>query len=251
MQIGDAPNFRARARGAAIARTHEPTALISLDERRAAACQRRAAALGMFDDGEERILPDYGLEVVGGDEGDAAFDDDDTFGGGGTWEQGNEAALDMAQLHEEFLQGDAFGDLTDAGGGMGFFGDDLGQFDFTLEDEPPMGEDAPPSALDDEISLSLDAQTQQLLDDSSPAPFGAAPAPLKAGAGNKGLRVTGLPPTLDELQTKQLLTHFGALSFFELRRGETSGTALLSYGDDTVTETAAASLHGIPLTAGR
>ena len=54
------------------------------------------------------ILPDYGLEDLAGDE--FADDDldtfnDDTFGGAGEWEHGNEGSLESMRLHEDFLSG--------------------------------------------------------------------------------------------------------------------------------------------------
>ena len=82
--------------------------------------------------------------------------------------------------------------------------------------------------------------------DAKPAVGGRRGA---AAASNRGLRVSGLPRTLDEAQTKQLLTHFGPLAHFQLQRGGTSNVALLSYQDPSVTDSACESLNGIPLGA--
>ena len=83
---------------------------------------------------------------------------------------------------------------------------------------------------------------RQLLDDPEP------PAPPIDDPGlRNGLRVAGLPANLDEVQVKQLLSHFGPLSTFTLQRTAFSGTALLSYQDPAVAKDACASLHGIPL----
>ena len=212
-------------------------------------------------DDEERILPDYGLAEVGGaGDDDEAFDNDDTFGDAnnddtfgdaGEWQQGNEAALDMAQLHEDFMAGEAFA----AGGGAAdsaasFFGGDVGIGDFMLEDEPSLGlgiELDESAAAQEE--LELDAQTKMLLDEVFSAPSPEKQPPAKAAG--RGLRVGGLPSNLDEDKVKTLLTHFGALGQFELQRGSGPEMGLLvafiAYQDPSITETAAASLQGIPL----
>ena len=228
------------------------------------------------------MLPDYGLEAPDDEQYGEGFNDenddedtfnDDTFGDAGEWKQGNEAALEMSRLHEAFLSGELemppserpaeyipdmdAGDMgllsADAGG---FFGD-LGGLgggglgDFLLEDEPSF--DIPLPNLDDDVPLSLDAHTESLLDSpSKQAPPRAQADPLAAAgaaSSNRGLRVSGLPRNLDETQTKQLLTHFGPLAHFQLQRGAASNTALLSYQDASVTDSACASLHGIPLGA--
>ena len=218
------------------------------------------------------MIPDYGLEDLapGDDEeygegfndettfGDEDTFNDDTFGDAGEWRQGNESALEMSKLHEQFLSGDYTMPQTaqaetyepgqEAGG---FFGDMLegaGGADFLLEDDPSL--DALGPSLDDDaldMPLSLDAHTEQLLESPSRHQVAAQRAPPPATTSNRGLRVGGLPRTLDETQTKQLLTHFGPLKHFELQRGAVSNTATLSYQDASITETACASLHGIPL----
>jgi hypothetical protein len=197
------------------------------------------------------MLPDYGLEDLTGAADDEAFNaaldddtfNDDTFGGASAWEQGNESALEMSRLHEQFLSGDLSLPPAEPSGGPeagGFFGG-IGDStnDFLLEDQPSLGM---LEALDDE-PLSLDMHTEQLLD----SPERVVESRATAFPTNRGLRVSGLPSSLDETQAKQVLTHFGPLARFELRRGAGTSTALLSYQDPSITDSARASLHGIPL----
>ena len=195
---------------------------------------------------------------------------DDTFGDvslDGHWQQ---SQAELAKLHDEFLadsKGEAFG----AGGG--FFGNLPGGDEYLLEPskEPSAPPVAPPVAARraplppaplaprppmGEAPLVMDAGLRSMLDDASPAlaaltqgggggPGGGAPPSAPAA-----LRVMGLPSTLDDLGARQLLTHFGALSSFELQRGGGVGgtsVATLSYQDPEVAQTAFESLQGIPL----
>ena len=193
-----------------------------------------------FEVGEE----DYGLEEVGGSGGDDDDEEDDlanddTFGDvpttreglGGDFDFNNEG---MARLHEEFL---AAGGDGGGGDGGGFFGDaqDGGQ-DFTLE----AGLDA--GMQDAGMVQGLDMDLG-FLDD--PAPPQAAPS--SPSDKRNGLRVAGLPPNLDEVQVKQVLSHFGPLASFSLQRGAGANVALLSYQDPAVAKEAATSLNGVPL----
>ena len=233
------------------------------------------------------MLPNYGLEdLAGGLDDDDTFNDDtfgaddDTFGGAAEWTQGNESAVEMARMHEQFLSGDlgslsalpaapdtgffgdlggdlsGLGDLDDAANlGGGFFGDiGVGGSDFLLEDEASL-DILPP--FDDELMLSLDAQTASLLESPSPRALrasaagagatGFAAATAVARGSTRGLQVAGLPSSLSEPEAKQLLTHFGPLAHFELRKGGASSVATLRYQDPAVTDDALASLNGIPL----
>ena len=183
---------------------------------------------------EERVVEDYGLEAIGGGDEEEDTFNDDTFGDApisGEFDFNNEG---MARLHEEFLAAGG-----GAGGGGGFFGDALqeGNEDFMLE----AGLDAQDSLRSD-LGLGMDLG---FLDDPAPQPTPAPPAP----AARSGLRVAGLPSNLDEEQVKQVLSHFGALATFTLKRGAGAATsvALLSYQDPAVAKDACASLHGIPL----
>lgn len=230
------------------------------------------------------MVPDYGLEAPDDEQYGEGFNDetqfgtedtfnDDTFGETGEWQQGNEAALEMSRLHEAFLSGELEMPPSDkpaeyipdssmaepgffggaAAGGAGFFGDLNvgGGDDFLLEDEAAMDAFDMLPNLDDDAPLSLDAHTESLL--GSPSKKASTPPAASgrgaAAASNRGLRVSGLPRTLDEAQTKQLLTHFGPLAHFQLQRGGTSNVALLSYQDPSVTDSACESLNGIPLGA--
>ena len=215
------------------------------------------------------MLPDYGLEDLAGAENDEAFNDEDTFnddtfgtsGLGESWAQGNEQALwDGAKLHEDFLSGDInlaagtesggfFGDLGGSSGAgilledMPTFDDDLGDGD---DDDFDMGSLATGSlgALElptDDDALTFDPDTLAFLDAPSPHPSVASATKVR------GLRVAGLPTSLDEAQTKQLMAHFGPLAHFELQRGALSNTAVLSYQNPTATESARAQMQGIPL----
>ena len=174
------------------------------------------------------MIEDYGLEAIGGSLEEDDSLNDDTFGGGGggaDWTQESHDA--MAQLHEQFLS-----ELPDAGppgGGGGFFGSDLNDASnfFSLEDgggaleEPGLG-----GALEPE----------------APPPSASVPAAAKGSA----LRVSGLPSQMDAEQVKQLLSHFGPLSYFELGRG----SAVLSYQDTSITAIAQSNLQGIPILGG-
>ena len=185
---------------------------------------------------------DYGLEEVGGSGGDDDDEEDDlanddTFGDvpttreglGGDFDFNNEG---MARLHEEFLAAGG-----DGGGGGGFFGDALdGGQEFTLE----AGLDA--GMQDAGMVQGLDMDLG-FLDDPAPAQA-APPSPLDK---RNGLRVAGLPPNLDEVQVKQVLSHFGPLASFSLTRGAGANVALLSYQDPAVAKEAATSLNGVPL----
>jgi len=185
------------------------------------------------------FVEDYGLEEVGSvvDEDEEADDlaNDDTFGDAPTTREGlddfdfnNEG---MARLHEEFLAAGG------GGGGGGFFGDiQDGAQDFTLEADAGMQDGGMVQGLDMDLGF---------LDD--PAPPQAAPSsPLDT---RNGLRVAGLPPNLDEVQVKQVLSHFGPLASFSLQTGQGAGgnVALLSYQDPAVAKEAATSLNGVPL----
>eukprot|EP00965_Chrysotila_dentata_P003524 115287-Pleurochrysis_carterae.AAC.2 len=187
--------------------------------------------------GDEILLPDYGLDDLVHDNGllETSADalNDDTFG------------APLENLQEEFvLAGDP---------GGGFFGE-LGKGDdYLLE---PDGLTSDPSmlegALEDEdgdlqpdtdADFGLDAHLQRMMDFvQSPESKVHAPS-----LGRRGLRVTGLPPSLDEMQTRQLLSHFGPLSHFEMRKEGQSSVAMLSYQDESLTNTACSNLHGIPL----
>ena len=186
------------------------------------------------------FVEDYGLEEVGSvvDEDEEADDlaNDDTFGDAPTTREGlddfdfnNEG---MARLHEEFLAAGG------GGGGGGFFGDiQDGAQDFTLEADAGMQADG---GMVQGLDMDLG-----FLDD--PAPPQAAPSsPLDT---RNGLRVAGLPPNLDEVQVKQVLSHFGPLASFSLQTGQGAGgnVALLSYQDPAVAKEAATSLNGVPL----
>ena len=200
------------------------------------------------------MLPEYGLsDLDAGGEHAADALNDDTFGGSGTeWQQNN---AKLQAMHEEFLA-DRAGDGP--GGGGGFFGNALqdSSHDFLLETEPmpdeedeALGEDdadadagdAAAAAAEPQLDLALDAQTEQMLDDfdspAKPAPPPAAPA--------YALRVSGLPPSLDEAQTRMLFSHFGQLSRFERRPD--LGAAMVMYHSAAATQTALASLQEIPL----
>ena len=197
------------------------------------------------------FVEDYGLEEVGegedyGDGGSVVDEDeeaddtfnDDTFGDAPTTREGlgdfdfnNEG---MARLHEEFLAAGGGGD------GGGFFGDvQDGAQDFTLEADGGM-QDGQDGGMVQGLEMDLG-----FLDD--PAPPQAAPSsPLDT---RNGLRVAGLPPNLDEVQVKQVLSHFGPLASFSLQTGQGAGgnVALLSYQDPAVAKDAATSLNGVPL----
>lgn len=172
---------------------------------------------------------------------------DDTFGDvsiGGDWEQNQEQ---LAKMHEEFLA-----DQSKAGGG-GFFGDLGDTNDFLLEPDSlesleskslePEAPPRPPLQVEDDAPLEMDAGLRHMLDETSPRQPKAKVPPLATS----GLRVAGLPSSLDALGARQLLSHFGALGSFELQRGATTSTALLSYQDPAVSQTAYQSLQGIPL----
>ena len=212
-----------------------------------------------------RIIPDYGLDDLAlDDEGDldATFADEDTFNddtlgsGGGLGDYGLEdlagATLEMSRMHEQFLAGELGAQAAAGAGAGGFFGDMGlgGGDDFLLENEPTF--ELP--ALEDELDLdglSLDAGTAALLESPSPrgrpaAAFAAAPPPPSSASG-RGLKVSGLPSSLNEAEAKQLLTHFGPLAHFELRKGAASSTAFLRYQDASITDSAKDSIHGIPL----
>jgi hypothetical protein len=177
---------------------------------------------------DEEIDPDYGLDESIQEPGGDGHDEynDDTFGDdvptGGDWAQDSRR---LAQLHETFL--------AERPSGAGFFelgnadGDELGALDGGAGD----GE------------LPMDASLLDMLDISSPP----RRAPAARSGHVNGLRVSGLPPTLSEEQARQLLSHFGPLSSFELRREAAGSTAMLSYQNPAVAESACASLQGIPL----
>jgi len=210
--------------------------LLLVGGHRAVLLWRGAHSVGMADD----FVEDYGLEEVGSvvDEDEEADDlaNDDTFGDAPTTREGlddfdfnNEG---MARLHEEFLAAGG------GGGGGGFFGDiQDGAQDFTLEADAGMQADG---GMVQGLDMDLG-----FLDD--PAPPQAAPSsPLDT---RNGLRVAGLPPNLDEVQVKQVLSHFGPLASFSLQTGQGAGgnVALLSYQDPAVAKEAATSLNGVPL----
>ena len=212
--------------------THTATPL----QRRHTAAPRSHLAGGVPRSSSWTMEEDYGLEAGSGtdDENEEAdLANDDTFGdlpamvaGEGDFDFNHEQ---MARLHEEFL-GES---------GAGFFGGGIqdGSTDFMLEAE--RGELEP---REPEPEIDLDAYTQFL---DEPGPHSPS-APSETGIRN-GIRVAGLPANLDEVQVKQLLSHFGQLATFTLHRSAQSGTALLSYQDPAVAKAACASLHGIPL----
>ena len=154
------------------------------------------------DDGLGEDLEDIGGSGGDDDDEDDDLANDDTFGDvpstqeglGGDFDFNNEA---MARAHEEFLAEN--GDGGGGGDGGGFFGDaqDGGQ-DFSLDAGMEQGLDMDFGFLDD------------------PAPPQAAPS--SPSDKRNGLRVAGLPPNLDEVQVKQVLSHFGPLASFSLQR---------------------------------
>lgn len=189
------------------------------------------------------MVPDYGLSDLSTLTEDDDALNDDTFGGGGQtgWEWGSEETLELARLHEEFLQG-AAGNTAQGS----FFGDALdGANDFLLEEPGSLGlagldEMDDPEGDGDDLEL-LESQAQRLLDSAPGADI---------SKGNRGLRVGGFPPTLDEVQVKQLLSHFGALASFRLERSAVTASAVISYEDRDVTAVACVNLDGIPMGAG-
>ena len=172
------------------------------------------------------VLQDYGLSdlsaLTDGQDDDAL--NDDTFGTDGQagWDWGSEETLELARLHEEFLQGQS--------SQGGFFGDALedNANDFMLESVPT--ED---TVLESGLIGGLEEAAGPAL------------------SSNRGLRVSGLPAHLDEAEVKQLLSHFGALSRFSMQREATSAVAELMYEDSSITETACVNLNGIPMGSGQ
>ena len=92
-----------------------------------------------------------------------------------------------------------------------------------------LGAEDEPLALDSHTAQLLDSPERRTYPSSCTSSAAAAAAGGAADATAIGLRVTGLPTSLDEAQAKVLLSHFGPLAHFELQRGALSNTALLRY----------------------
>ncbi|KAL1500042.1 hypothetical protein AB1Y20_012719 [Prymnesium parvum] len=193
------------------------------------------------------MVPDYGLADLSSlaDEDDAL--NDDTFGGGEDapgWEWGAEQSDELAKLHEEFLR---------EGGhsGGGFFGEALADHshDFILEDGA--GDDAGYDGLEGQGEEAVDGQIEEL-DPASRAMLESLQARSSVASANasRGLCVEGLPAQLGEEQVKQLLSHFGTLARFHLKRTATHATAFVAYSNVSITETACVNLNGISMGSG-
>lgn len=197
-------------------------------------------------------MPDYGLSDLSVlcDEGEDEMNEA-TFGGGEgedcLW--GEEQSHELARLHEEFLREGAR-----EGASGGFFGDALadGANDFMLEeaqpDEAALDPSEPFSEMHDDAEIaSLDSTTLSMLESlrstNTALPAGSA-------ASNRGLHVEGLPSNLQEQEIKQLLSHFGSLSHFQMERREGGTSASIVYANPAITETACVNLNGIAIGAG-